>query len=127
MAVGDFNNDGAVDVLIAVNNGPPLLLKNNAPRDNHWLGVRLVGKHSNPDAIGARITWQAQGLKRTRLKTGGGSYLASHDPREVLGIGKHTTIDRLEVHWPQPSDKVETFTKLPIDRYITIVEGQGIK
>ena len=68
MAIGDFNNDGAVDVLIAVNNGPPLLLKNSAPGGNHWLGVRLVGKRSNPDAIGARITWQAQDLKRTRLK-----------------------------------------------------------
>jgi enediyne biosynthesis protein E4 len=127
MAVGDFNNDGAVDVLIAVNNGPPLLLKNSAHGGNHWLGVRLVGKRSNPDAIGARITWQAQDLKRTRLKTGGGSYLASHDPREVLGIGNRTKIDRLEIRWPRPSDKVETFTNLPIDRYITIVEGQGIK
>jgi hypothetical protein len=89
--------------------------------------VRLVGKRSNPDAIGARITWQAQDLKRTRLKAGGGSYLASHDPREVLGIGNRTKIDRLEIRWPQPSGKVETFTNLPIDRYITIVEGQGIK
>jgi enediyne biosynthesis protein E4 len=126
MAVGDFNNDGAVDVLIAVNNGSPLLLRNTNAQGNHWLGVRLVGKHSNPDAVGARITWYAQDLKRTRFKTGGGSYLASHDPREVLGIGKRTKIDRLEVRWPQPSDKVETFTKLPIDRYITIVEGKGI-
>ena len=127
MAIGDFNNDGAVDVLVAVNDGPPLLLKNNAAHGNHWLGVRLIGKHSNPDAVGARITWQAQDLKRTRLKTGGGSYLASHDPREVLGIGKRTAIDRLEIRWPQPSGKIESFTNLPIDRYITIVEGQGIR
>ena len=102
-AFGDVDNDGAVDVLVAVNDGPPLLLKNNAAHGNHWLGVRLIGKHANPDAIGARITWQAQDLKRTRLKTGGGSYLASHDPREVLGIGKRTAIDRLEICWPQPS------------------------
>jgi hypothetical protein len=88
MAVGHFNNDGNVDVLIAVNNGSPLLLKNSAPHQNHWLGIHLIGKHCNPDAIGARVTWYAQDLKRTRLKTGGGSYLASHDPREVLGIGK---------------------------------------
>ena len=127
MAVGDFNNDGAVDVLIAVNNSAPVLLKNTAAQGNHWLGLRLVGKRCNPDAIGARITWYAEGLKRTRLKTGGGSYLASHDPREVLGIGKRTKIDRLEIRWPQPSGKVEVFTDLPIDRYITIVEGQGIK
>jgi enediyne biosynthesis protein E4 len=125
MAVGDFNNDGAIDVLIAVNNGPPLLLKNTAARENHWLGLRLVGKKANPDAIGARITWQAGDLKRSRLKVGGGSYLSSHDPREVLGIGKRPKIDNLEIQWPQPSNRVETFTDLPIDRYITIVEGLG--
>jgi len=127
MAIGDFNNDGAVDVLVAVNDGAPVLLKNVAAQGNHWLGLRLIGKKANPDAIGARITWQAGDLKRTRLKVGGGSYLSSHDPREVLGIGPRTKIDRVEIHWPMPSGRVETFTDLPIDRYITIVEGSGIR
>ena len=127
MAIGDFNNDGAVDVLVAVNDGAPVLLKNVASQGNHWLGVRLIGKKANPDAIGARIIWQAGDLKRTRLKVGGGSYLSSHDPREVLGIGSRTKIDRLEIHWPQPSGRVEAFTDLPIDRYITIVEGSGVR
>ena len=127
MAIGDFNNDGAVDVLAAVNDGPPLLLKNVAAPENHWLGVRLVGQKSNPDAIGAKIAWQAGDLKRSKLKVGGGSYLSSHDPREVLGIGKRVKIDKLEIRWPQPSGRTETFTDLPIDRYITIVEGSGIK
>jgi enediyne biosynthesis protein E4 len=127
MAVGDFNNDGALDVLVAVNDGPPLLLKNNAAAENHWLGLRLIGKKSNPDAVGATIVWQAGDLKRTRLKVGGGSYLSSHDPREVLGIGKRKKVDKLEIRWPQPSEHVETFTELPIDRYITIVEGSEIK
>ena len=85
MAIGDFNNDGALDILVAQNDGPPLLLKNNAARGNHWLGLRLVGKKSNPDAIGARITWQAGDLKRSRLKIAGGSYLSSHDPGRFWG------------------------------------------
>jgi len=127
LAVGDFNNDGAVDVLVAVNDGAPILLRNVAAQGNHWLGVRLVGKRANPDGIGARIIWQAGDQKRSRLKTGGGSFLSSHDPREVLGIGSRTKIENLEIRWPQPSGKVETFTELPIDRYITIVEGSGIK
>jgi len=127
MAVGDFDNDGAVDVLVAVNNGSPVLLRNLAARGNHWLGVTLVGKKANPDAVGARIVWQAGDLKRSRLKTAGGSYLASHDPREVLGIGTRAKIDRLEIHWPQPSARVEVFTEVPIDRYARIVEGEGIK
>jgi hypothetical protein len=125
LAVGDFNNDGAVDVLISVNNGPPLLLRNNVGAENHWLGLRLIGKKSNPDAVGARITYQAGDLKRSRMKVGGGSYLSSHDPRIVLGIGKRTKFDWIEVKWPQPSGLVERFTNLPLDRYITIVEGSG--
>jgi hypothetical protein len=127
LAIGDFNNDGAIDVLVAVNNGPPLLLKNTAAQGNHWLGVRLIGKHANPDAIGARITWQVGPFKRSRLKTGGGSYLAAHDPREILGIGPQTKIERLEIRWPLPSGRVEILTDLLVDRYITIVEGMGIK
>ena len=84
-----------------------------------------MGKKSNPDAIGAHIKWQAGDLKRSRLKIGGGSYLSSHDPRMVLGIGGHGKIDQLEVKWPEPSGRIERFRDLPIDRYITIVEGEG--
>ena len=127
LAIGDFNNDGASDVLVSTNGSTPLLLKNSAATGNHWLGIGLVGKKANPDGIGARITWQAGDLKRSRLKVGGGSYLSSHDPREVLGIGTRSKIDRLDIQWPQPSGKLETFRDLPIDRYITIVEGAGIR
>jgi hypothetical protein len=127
LAIGDFDNDGAIDALVTVNGGAPVLLRNVAAKGNHWLGVRLVGKKSNPDAVGARIAWQSGDLKRSRLKIGGGSYLASHDPREVLGIGARIKIDRLEIRWPLPSGRVESFSDLPIDRYITIVEGSGIQ
>jgi enediyne biosynthesis protein E4 len=125
MALGDFDNDGAVDVLVAVNNGAPILLRNNAARSNHWLGVKLVGQKSNRDAVGARITYQAGDLKRSRVKVGGGSYLSAHDPRMVLGLGNREKIDWLEVKWPMPGGSTQRFTDLPVDRYITIVEGQG--
>ena len=125
LAVGDFDNDGAVDVLVSVNDGAPVLLRNKVGTQNHWLGVKLIGKKSNPDAVGARITYQAGDLKRSRIKVAGGSFLSSHDPRIMLGCGKRAKIDWLEVTWPQPAGVRERFTVLPIDRYITIVEGQG--
>src|SRR6266851_4500720 len=125
LAIGDFNNDGATDVLISVNDGAPVLLRNSIGTQNHWLGVKLVGTKSNPDAVGARITYQAGDLKRNRMKVGGGSFLSSHDPRVVLGIGNRSKIDWVEVKWPQPSGAVERFTDLPLNRYITIVEGTG--
>jgi enediyne biosynthesis protein E4 len=124
MALGDFDNDGSVDVLVAVNNGAPVLLRNNAGTNNRWLGLKLVGKKSNPDAIGARISYQAGDLKQTRVKVGGGSYLSSHDPRIVLGLAQHEKLDWLEIKWPQPSGLVQRFTDLPINRYITIGEGE---
>jgi hypothetical protein len=125
LAIGDFDNDGAVDVLVSVNNAAPLLLKNTAAAGNHWLGVRLIGKTCNPDAIGARVMYQAGTLKCSRMKVGGGSYLSSHDPRIVLGLGAHEKLDWLEIKWPMPGGKTERFTDLPVDRYITIVEGEG--
>jgi hypothetical protein len=126
LAVGDYDNDGAVDVLVCVNGDAPLLLKNNAARGNHWLGVQLEGVTCNRDAIGARIYWSAGGKKRSRLKNSGGSYLSSHDPRVVLGIGMAAKIDELEIHWPGPSKQIDKFTNVPIDRYIRITEGKGI-
>ena len=127
LTVGDFDNDGAVDVLVCVNGGAPLLLKNNAAKGNNWLGVKLEGITCNRDAIGAKIYWTAAGKKRARLKNNGGSYLSSHDPREVLGIGEAAKVDALEVHWPGPSKQTDKFTNLPRNTYIHIVEGKGIK
>ncbi|HWG21014.1 MAG TPA: CRTAC1 family protein [Terracidiphilus sp.] len=125
LAVGDFDNDGGIDVLIGNNDAAPLLLRNKVGRLNNWLGVHLIGRKSNPDAIGAVVTYQAGDLKRSRMKIGGGSFLSSHDPRMILGIGRRKSIDSLEIRWPQPSGAVERITDLPLNRYITIVEGTG--
>ena len=125
LAVGDFNNDGGIDVLISVNDEAPVLLRNEIGKLSHWLGVRLVGKKCNADAVGARIAYQSGDLKRSRFKVGGGSFLSSHDPRVVLGIGSRAKLDWVEITWPQPSGAVERFTNLPIDRYVTLVEGSG--
>jgi hypothetical protein len=126
LAVGDYDNDGGIDVLINNNGAAPLLLHNEAGRRNNWLGVKLVGRKANIDAIGARVSWGFGGHRRSRLKTGGGSYLAAHDPRMVLGMGAASKMDFLEIRWPQPSNAVERFTSLPKNTYITIVEGRGI-
>jgi hypothetical protein len=58
------------------------------------------------------------------LKTGGGSYLSSHDPREILGVGAATKIDSIEIKWP--SGKIDKLTNLPLNTYVKVVEGSGV-
>ncbi len=125
LAVGDYNNDGRIDVLIGNNGEAPVLLRNNAGDGHHWVGLRLQGMACNRDAIGATIAWSAGGRTRRRYRSSGGSYLSSHDGREVLGLGTATTLDWVEITWPAPSGRVERLTGLPIDRYVTVVEGKG--
>jgi enediyne biosynthesis protein E4 len=78
-------------------------------------------------AAGARITWSAGGVKRSRLKTAGGGYLSSHDPRELLGLGAAKTVDWIEVRWPAPSKqrsgRVDRFENMAADRYYSLKEG----
>jgi hypothetical protein len=124
MAIGDFDNDGDLDVLVSNNGQAPLLARNDGGNRNNWVGLQLVATRSNPAAIGATITWQAGGARRTRLRTSGGSYLASHDPREVLGLGSASSIDGVEVRWP--SGKIDRLANLPLNTYVKVIEGEGV-
>jgi hypothetical protein len=121
LSVGDYDNDGDIDVLIINNGDAPVLLRNEGGNRNNWVGLNLVATSSNPGAVGAIITWEAGGQKFRRLKTAGGSYLSSHDPREVLGIGAATKVDSIEIKWP--SGKVDKLTNPPIRKYLKVVEG----
>jgi enediyne biosynthesis protein E4 len=123
LALGDYNNDGRLDVLIGNNGAAPVLLRNNTGAENNWVGFKLVGKTCNTDAIGARLSWSVGGVKKSRLKNNGGSYLSSHDPREVIGLGHAKKLDWLEIRWPAPSKRVDRITDLPTGKYTTVVEG----
>ena len=122
LSVADYDNDGDLDVLIINNGDAPLLLKNEGGSRNNWVGLNLVATKSNSAAVGAIITWEAGGVKYRRLKTGGGSYLSSHDPREILGVGAATKIDSIEIKWP--SGRVDKLTNPPLRKYLKVIEGQ---
>jgi hypothetical protein len=120
MAIGDFDNDGDADVLASNNGEPPLLLRNQGGNRNNWVGLQLVATKSNSAAVGAVITWQVGTVKRSRLKTGGGSYLSSHDPREILGVGTATKVDWIDIRWP--SGKISRLTNPSLNKYLKVTE-----
>lgn len=124
LAIGDLNNDGYPDIVFVENGGPVHILMNTASSGNNWLGLILRPKTANPEAVGAIIRWSVGGKVFSMLKTAGGSFLSSQDPREILGAGKHQ-IDWVEVTWPRPSRRVDRISKPKMNRYLTVVEGQG--
>jgi enediyne biosynthesis protein E4 len=120
-AFGDYDNDGRVDAVLVNEEGPVLLLHNEAQTGNHWLGVKLVGTRSDRDAIGARVELIRDGGKLVREQQTCGGYISSHDPRLLFGLGKSGKVDSLRVRWPDGS--IQTVTDVPTDRYITITQG----
>ena len=126
-AFGDLNNDGLVDVVIATLDGPPVVLRNEGAKkgtQNHWLGLSLVGSKSNRGGIGARVTvTDSAGRKQTFDANTSGSYLASNDPRIVVGLGASASVRKIEVSWP--SGVVQVVNDPPVDRYVVINEADA--
>lgn len=123
-AFGDYDNDGRTDVLVVDEEGVPLLLHNEAQTGHHWLGIGLVGGPSNRDAIGARVTLTAGARTLTRDLSLCGGYISGHDPRLLFGLGDAARVDEVVVRWP--GGAVERIRDVPVDRYVRIVEGQGV-
>jgi hypothetical protein len=117
LAVGDLDNDGRPDVVVAMSGEAPLILRHRGA-ENHWIGLDLKG-----DATGATISWSIAGRRQSRLKTSGGTYLSANDPRELLGLGESTVVDWLEVRWPEPGARADRFENLRGDRYYALKRG----
>lgn len=99
LAIGDFDNDGDLDVVVSCVNDVPQLLRCDNRTGRHWLQVKLIGTVSNRSAIGARVTCIAEGRKQIAEVRSGGSYLSQSDLRLHFGLGVAETAD-LEIRWP---------------------------
>ncbi len=124
LAVADFDNDGALDVLLTNLGGGPALLRNVTKPRGHWLRLKLIGTKSNRDALGARVEILAGGLRQGDEVRSNSSYLSASDSRLHFGLGAATRADQIVVRWP--SGAVEKLGAVPADREVVIREGEGI-
>ncbi|MCP3963559.1 MAG: CRTAC1 family protein [bacterium] len=123
-AAGDVDNDGDLDLLITNNNGPARLLINNAGGRRHWLGLRLLRDPAGWDVLGARATVVLpDGRSLVRRSRTDGSYCSAGDPRLHFGLGDATSVTEVRVDWPDGSR--ESWIPEGVDRYLTLVRGEG--
>jgi enediyne biosynthesis protein E4 len=125
LAVGDFDRDGDLDVLMTTNGGPAFLFRNDQLAGNRAIRLRLVGTKSNRDAIGAIVRVFHDGVFQSRMVKSGSSYLSQSELPVTFGVGRRDRVDRMVIAWP--SGKVEEFKNVASGRAYECVEGTGLK
>jgi hypothetical protein len=123
-AFGDLDNDGLPDIVACHNGAAPVLLRNTLPRQSHWLGLKCVGTKSNRSGLGVVVRLEVGKSVRIDETRAASSYLSSSDPRLLFGLGREGRVRRVTLRWP--SGAVQQIDDPPVDRYLTVVEGQPV-
>lgn len=126
LATGDVDNDGDLDVLISNNDGAPFLLRNDIAAGRAAIGLKLEGRGpgSPRDAYGARVSWTAEGRRRTRDVRAGASFCSSSDPRLLLAVPRAEGPQEVAIQWPDGA--AETLRLVP-GAYHHAVQGEGVR
>jgi hypothetical protein len=125
VAFDDLDNDGAIDVVVLNSRRPPTILRNmlyELGSKNYWLQIRLRGVKTNRDGVGARVRVVAGNLVQIDEVHSGRGYQSHWGSRLHFGLGEHDRVDRIEVHWI--GGGVEILENVPVDRLITVTEGE---
>jgi len=129
-AFGDIDNDGDIDIIVNNVHDTPDLFRldraaSAAASAAHWITFKLVGTTSNRDAIGARVRITTGRETQMDEVRGGGSYYAQNDFRVHFGIGAASTIERVDVRWPNGVE--ESWDRVQADQFVTLKEGGGAR
>jgi enediyne biosynthesis protein E4 len=122
-AFADFDNDGDIDIVVNNVHARPDLYRLDLHEPRNWLKVRLVGVQSNRSAIGARVRVTAGGMTQVDEVRGGGSYYSQNDLRVNFGLGTASTVDRIDVRWPNGLE--ESWGDVEANQILTLTEGSG--
>ena len=120
MAVGDLNNDGAVDVVFSCIDGPGKVFLNETQTHNHWITLKLVGTQSNRDGIGAQVKVTSPSTTQYGTVTTSSSYQASSDKRLHFGLGADSAITHLDIRWP--SGVKQDLSDVKVDQILIVTE-----
>jgi len=124
LAVGDLDNDGDMDIVVANVGQTPDILRNDGGNRSNSLLIRTIGSKSNRDGIGARLRLSVGGRILSRDVKAGSGYLGQNDLRVHFGMGQRTLAERLEIQWP--GGAVDTADNLAANQILTVQEGKGV-
>ncbi len=119
LSFGDLDNDGDLDMLVSNSNGPPVVIRNDHPKQN-WVTFRLIGKRPNWEAISARVEIEAGGRKQVSFMRTTRCYASISDPRVHFGLGSAASIARVTVVWPGGVRSV--VENPPINKHCVLVQ-----
>jgi hypothetical protein len=123
-AYADYDNDGDLDVLLSVNNGPARLLRNDGGNANNLLRIHTIGGASNRDGIGARVDVTAGGRRVWQIVKTGSSYASQSELPVTFGLAAASSVDSIRVTWP--SGRVDTIGTQAANQLLVVEEGKGV-
>ena len=122
VAVADLSNRGALDVIVANQNQPAVLYRNQPDSANHWISFKLVGTRSNRSAIGAEVLLEAPGIRQRQVVDGGMGFASQNDRRLHFGLGHNAWVTSVAIHWPSGTQQV--LQNPLVDQLHTIIEPE---
>jgi hypothetical protein len=119
-ALGDFDADGRMDVVVTSMDANAELWMNRSPNPGHWLNVALQGTKSNRDGIGARVKVVTKAETQYNHQTSSVCYASSSLGPVHFGLGTETKAIKVEITWP--SGIVQTLENIDADRILKVTE-----
>lgn len=123
-AYADYDHDGDLDILVSTNDGPAYLFRNDGGNRNNWISIRLVGRKSNRDGIGAVVRVTSKSGKQWNMVRSGSSYCSQSDLPLTFGLGSDAEAQSIEIDWP--SGAKQNLGGAAANQFLTIDETAGI-